>query len=208
MDAIFQWFEAVVNWLVHVVETLGVLGIFIMTFLESTFVPIPSEATMIPAGYLIHQGKMDLISVLIASITGTVGGAYFNYWLARYLGRGLFMRYGKYFLMTPEKLEALERFFASHGPVSTFIGRLIPGVRHYISFPAGLANMPRKPFVLYTAAGGALWMSVLIALGYHIGANKELMVKYMPWVKLGILVFIVLVVAIYMKRHSRCKKQD
>ena len=95
MDALAQWFEAVVQWLVALVEHLGVLGIFIMTFLESTFMPIPSEMTMIPAGYLVQQGKMDLVSVLVASIIGTIGGAYFNYLIARQFGRGLFLRYGK-----------------------------------------------------------------------------------------------------------------
>lgn len=203
VDAVFQWFEAVVNWLVHVVETLGVIGIFIMTFLESTFVPIPSEMTMIPAGYLIHQGKLDLVAVLIASIAGTIGGAYFNYWIAKHFGRSLFLRYGKYFFMTPSKLEKLDAFFEKHGAISTFTGRLIPGVRHYISFPAGLAKMEVKKFVIYTALGGAIWMCVLIALGYHIGANKELMVKYMPWVKLGITAFIAVVMVAYIARHRR-----
>lgn len=203
MENITQWFDQIVNWLVAFVEHLGVWGILIMTFLESTFVPIPSEITMIPAGYLIQQGKMELWSVLIASIIGTVGGAYFNYWIARYLGRGFFLRYGKYMLVTPEKLEKLEVFFAKHGAISTFTGRLIMGVRHYISFPAGLARMDRRTFILYTALGGALWMITLITIGYYIGSNKELMVTYMPMVKVGILVFVVLLVGVYLWRQKR-----
>jgi len=201
LEALTQWFDTVVHWLVAFVEHLGVLGIFIMTFLESTFMPIPSEITMIPAGYLIQQGKMDLMSVLIASIIGTVGGAYFNYWIARKYGRGLFIRYGKYFMMTPAKLNKLESFFEKHGAISTFIGRLIPGIRHYISFPAGLANMDLKKFVIYTALGGAIWMSVLIALGYYIGENKELMTTYLPIIKGGMLLFIVLLMVTYTWRR-------
>lgn len=211
MEALAQWFDAVVTWLVAVVEHLGVLGIFIMTFLESTFMPIPSEITMLPAGYLIQQGKLELFSVLAASILGTVGGAYFNYWLAKYFGRGLFLRYGKYFFMTPQKLAKLEAFFEKHGAISTFIGRLIPGIRHYISFPAGLARMPRRPFIIYTALGGALWMSVLIALGYHIGENKELMVTYLPIIKGGIFLFIALLTIFYVwrgKRRARAAKSQ
>ncbi|MFZ4541293.1 MAG: DedA family protein [Rickettsiales bacterium] len=207
MEVLGNWFEAVVHWLVALVEHLGVLGIFIMTFLESTFMPIPSEMTMIPAGYLIQQGKMHLGSVLVASILGTIGGAYFNYLIARHFGRGLFLRYGKYFLMTPAKLAKLEAFFERHGSISTFIGRLIPGIRHYISFPAGLAKMDSKKFLIYTAAGGALWMCVLIALGYHIGQNKELMMTYMPIVKGGILLFILIVGSIYIWRHKRAAKK-
>ncbi|MDX2095191.1 MAG: DedA family protein [Alphaproteobacteria bacterium] len=206
MEALAAWFDAIVQWLVAFVEHLGVLGIFIMTFLESTFMPIPSEITMIPAGYLVQQGKLPLLGTLIASIIGTIGGAYFNYWIARHFGRGLFLRYGKYFLMTPEKLLKLERFFARHGAVSTFIGRLIPGIRHYISFPAGLAQMDRRTFLLYTALGGALWMSTLIALGYYIGQNKALMVTYLPMIKGGIFLFVLVLLAVYTwhcKRRAR-----
>lgn len=207
MDALAQWFNQVVEWLVAFVEHLGILGIFIMTFLESTFVPIPSEITMIPAGYLVQQGKMDLISVLIASIMGTVGGACFNYWLARRFGRALFLRYGKYFFMTPKKLEKLENFFVRHGAISTFTGRLIPGVRHYISFPAGLAKMDLQKFIIYTALGGAIWMSILTALGYHIGENKALMMVYMPMIKGGIIGFIVIFGGFYVWRNNRRAKQ-
>lgn len=202
-----QWFEAVIQWLVALVEHLGVLGIFIMTFLESTFMPIPSEMTMIPAGYLVQQGKMDLASVLVASIVGTVGGAYFNYWIARRFGRGLFLRYGKYFLMTPQKLAKLESFFAKHGAISTFIGRLIPGIRHYISFPAGLAQMDRRTFLVYTALGGALWMCVLLALGYYIGQNKALMMTYIPMVKGGIVLFVLLLISLYVWRHKKAARR-
>ena len=208
LEALTQWFETVVQWLVAFVEHLGVLGIFIMTFLESTFMPIPSEITMIPAGYLIQQGKMDLVGVLIASIAGTIGGAYFNYWIARKYGRGLFIRYGKYFMMTPLKLAKLESFFEKHGAISTFIGRLIPGIRHYISFPAGLARMDLKKFVIYTALGGAIWMSILIALGYYIGENKELMTTYLPIIKGGMFLFIVLLMVGYTWRRRKILRRE
>lgn len=207
MDIIVQWFEQVVHWLVALVEHLGVLGIFIMTFLESTFMPIPSEMTMIPAGYLIQQGKMELVPVFVASVLGTVGGALFNYWIALHFGRRLFIRFGKYFFMTPKKLTKIEKFFAKHGAVSTFTGRLIPGVRHYISFPAGLAKMDVRKFIIYTALGGAIWMAVLIALGYHIGENKELMVKFMPMLKVGILGIVVLITVVYVWRNKRAAKR-
>ncbi len=205
MSTLAQWFEHFVQFLVDFVEHLGVLGIFIMTFLESTFMPIPSEITMIPAGYLVQQGKLSLVGTLLASIVGTIGGAYFNYWIARRYGRGLFLRYGKYFLMTPEKLAKLESFFVRHGAISTFIGRLIPGVRHYISFPAGLAMMDRKIFLVYTALGGAIWMCTLLALGYYIGENKELLVTYLPIVKGGMFAFIALLMVGYVWRQKRKK---
>ncbi|MFZ4124972.1 MAG: DedA family protein [Rickettsiales bacterium] len=203
MDSFTEWLHHIADWLVLFVHHLGYFGIFIMTFVESTFVPIPAEVTMIPAGYLVQQGEMNFWIVLASSIVGTVGGAYFNYWLAKRYGRDLFIRYGKYLMMTPEKLEKLERFFAKHGVISTFTGRLLPGIRHYISFPAGLAKMNVQKFVAYTALGGAIWMTVLLLLGYYIGENKELMTHYLPRIKVIMISVLVLGAAIYIWRHNK-----
>lgn len=195
-----------IAWLVDFVHHLGYFGIFIMTFIESTFVPIPAEVTMIPAGYLVQQGKMAFLPVLVSSIVGTVGGAYFNYWLAKKYGRDLFIRYGKFFMMTDAKLAKLERFFHEHGAISTFTGRLIPGIRHYISFPAGLARMKRSKFITYTALGGAIWMTVLVTLGYFIGENEDVALRLLPRIKLGIIVGLVLAgVLYYFLRVRRAK---
>jgi membrane protein DedA with SNARE-associated domain len=205
VESVFDVLHHFVTWLVDFVYHLGYIGIFLMTFVESTFVPIPAEVTMIPAGYLIHQGKLDLVPVLLASILGTVGGAYFNYWLAKRYGRTLFERYGKYLTVTPDKLDKLELFFHRHGAISTFTGRLLPGIRHYISFPAGLARMDLKKFVIYTALGGAIWMTVLVMLGYYIGENEDLMKIYLPKVKVAMIVLIILAGGVYIWRHRRRK---
>jgi membrane protein DedA with SNARE-associated domain len=203
LDSLTDTLHRFVHWLVDFVHELGYFGIFVFTFIESTFVPIPAEVTMIPAGYLVQQGKLELLPVLLASIIGTVGGAYFNYWLAKHYGRNLFIRYGKYLMMTPEKLEKLERFFAKHGVISTFTGRLLPGIRHYISFPAGLARMNVNKFIGYTALGGAIWMTVLVLLGYYIGENEKLVLHYMPRIKLGVVALLVIGGVIYIWRHNK-----
>ena len=101
--------ELLVN-LTELVESLGYLGIFIMTFVESTFVPIPSEITLVPAGYLIAEGDMSLLFVLLSSTLGTIGGASFNYAIARFYGRSMLIKYGKYFFMNPERLSSMESF--------------------------------------------------------------------------------------------------
>lgn len=202
-----QWLRDVIHWLVEFVNELGYIGIFFMTFIESTFVPIPAEVTMIPAGYLVQQGKMDLMLVLVSSILGTVGGAYFNYWLAKHYGRDLFIRYGKYLMMTPAKLTKLEKFFDDHGAISTFTGRLLPGIRHYISFPAGLAKMNLGKFVSYTALGGAIWMTVLVCLGYYIGENEELATKYLPLIKVTLITVLLLGGGLYVLRDYRRRKE-
>lgn len=198
-----EWLETCVRWLVDFVHQLGYAGIFIMTFIESTFVPIPAEITMVPAGYLVQQGRMELFPVWFLSIAGAVAGSYANYVIARTFGRGIFIRYGKYFTLTEEKLIAIERFFEKHGAVSTFTGRLIPGVRHFIAFPAGLAKMSLRPFFIYTAAGSGIWMTVLIALGYYIGENEALLTTYLPLLKLGIVLLMALGVAAYAYRNYR-----
>ena len=198
-----EWFTQLVDWLVATVAQMGVSGVFILTFLESTFIPIPCEVVIIPAGYLIHQGTFQWYIIWPVSIFGTICGSYFNYLIARYLGRRLFLRYGRYFLMTPEKITKLDAFFARHGAFSTFIGRLIPGVRHIISFPAGLARMELKVFLLTTALGGGLWMGVLLLVGYHIGANKALLMEYLPLLKVGVVLAIMLLTAIYVWRQKR-----
>jgi len=106
-----EWLKDIVEWLVQFVQHLGYIGIFIMTFIESTFVPIPAEVTMIPAGNLVQQEKMHFWMVFAAAVSGTMGGAYFNYWIAKHYGRDLFKRYGKFFMMTDAKMYKLELFF-------------------------------------------------------------------------------------------------
>ena len=132
--------------IVWLVESLGYFGLFFMTFIESTFIPIPAEITLIPAGYLVQKGEMNGILVWICATLGTLGGSLTNYYIAYFFGRKLFISKGKYFFMDKTKLEAIERFFLNHGAISTFTGRLLPGVKHFISFPAGLAKMDKKIF--------------------------------------------------------------
>lgn len=201
-----EWLHEAANWLVDFVKHLGYFGIFIMTFIESTFVPIPAEVTMIPAGYLVQKGEMDFVITMLAAITGTVGGAYFNYWLAKRFGRDLFKRYGKYLMMNDLKLAKLEKFFEKHGAISTFTGRLLPGIRHYISFPAGLARMKLSTFCIYTALGGGIWMFCLLLLGYYIGENKALLTVYMPYIKVAIFSLLAVVGVIYWHRKIRHRK--
>lgn len=191
------------SWLVDFVHHLGYSGVFIMTFLESTFVPIPAELTMIPAGYLAYEGKMHVWLVLLVSVIGTLAGSYFNYWLASHYGRRFLLAYGKYMFVKPGKLAAIENYFANHGEISILTGRLIPGLRHFISFPAGLARMHLRKFCFYTSVGGGIWMAVLIGIGYLIGNNEEKLHHYVHIVSYSILSLVVISIAIYVVRHRK-----
>jgi membrane protein DedA with SNARE-associated domain len=194
-------------WLVDFVKHLGYFGIFVMTLIESTFVPIPAEVTMLPAGYLVQQGVFNFWLVLLSSVFGTVVGSYINYWLAKHHGRKLFNKYGKYLMMTPAKMEKLESFYEQHGSLSTFIGRLLPGLRHYISFPAGLAKMHLGKFFLYTGLGGAIWMAILLFIGYKIGDNEELARQVLPQVNVLLLVSIGIGICLYILKKMAAKRQ-
>ena len=183
-------FASFVNWVVATVESWGYFGIFVSMFLESSFFPFPSEVVMIPAGYLAFQGKMHLFMAIFSGVAGSLFGALFNYFLAAKYGRPFLLRYGRYFFLKPESLQKLEVFFAKHGDISTFNGRLIPGIRQYISMPAGLARMPLGKFSLYTVLGAGIWVSVLALLGYYLGANEAQVAQYLKSATLIAMLFI------------------
>src|SRR4029077_33851 len=125
---------------------------------------VPSELVMPPAGYLAAKGQMNLGIALACGVLGSMAGAYANYWVASRLGRWVFVRYGRWVLLTERSLERTERFFARHGEIATFVGRLFPVIRHLISIPAGLARMARGKFFAYTAAGAGIWCAILLAI--------------------------------------------
>lgn len=144
---------------------------------------------------------MQLSAAIITGAAGSLLGALFNYFLALKFGRAFLLRYGKYLLLKPESLEKLERFFAKHGEISTFNGRLIPGIRQYISMPAGLARMPLGRFSFYTILGAGIWVSVLALLGYYLGANEERVAVYLRSATVIALVSVVGLSLFYYLRH-------
>ncbi len=171
---------------------LGLTGVFVLMTLESSIVPIPSELVMIPAGILAKQGLYPLWAIILLGGLGGVVGAWLNRLLAQYLGKPFLLKYGKYVLITAEKYHLAEGLFLKNANLYTFIGRLLPVVRHLISLPAGVFNMPKIPFTLITFAGATLWSAVLALLGYYLGMSVlETLEKYL-W-ELKILVIIGLV---------------
>jgi membrane protein DedA with SNARE-associated domain len=193
----------VISSIVSTVGDLGYVGIIIMMFLESSFFPFPSEVVMIPAGYLASKGDMNIYIAISSGILGGVLGALFNYYLAIKLGRTIILKYGKYFFMNEIKLKKIELFFERYGSISTFIGRLIPGIRQYISLPAGLGRMNLKLFTLYTALGAGLWVIILVSLGYFIGENQTLIKEYLHVITLVILALMAIISIIYYLKHKK-----
>jgi len=189
--------------IVSYIGDMGYWGIFLLMFLESTFFPFPSEIIMIPAGYLAFKGEMNLYMVVFVGILGSVAGALLNYYLAVSFGRGFILRYGKYFFIKEQTLDKLESFFNTHGEISTFTGRLIPGIRQLISLPAGLARMNIAIFSFYTALGAGIWVIVLVAVGYFVGSNEELISEYLKSATLIALISVLLITVFYIVRYKR-----
>lgn len=160
---------SIIDFIVNIVGQLGYIGIFAMMFLESSFFPFPSEVVMIPAGYLAFNGNMNIYIAIFIGILGSLSGSLFNYVLALKFGRILILRFGRYFFFSEETMNKMEDFFKVHGEISTFVGRLIPVVRQYISLPAGLAKMNLIKFSIYTSLGAGIWVIILTILGYYIG---------------------------------------
>ncbi len=196
----------IANTIVGYIGDMGYWGIFLLMFLESTFFPFPSEIIMIPAGYLAYKGEMNVYIVVLVGIFGSVAGALFNYYLAMHFGRKFILKYGKYFFIKEETLDKLEAFFTKHGDLSTFNGRLIPGIRQLISLPAGLARMNIVKFSFYSGLGAGIWVIVLVALGYLLGSNEALISEHLKTATLIALLSVVFITVFYVVRNRRRKE--
>ncbi len=200
--------HTLVQWLVDTIGVMGYPGIVLLMAMESSIIPVPSELVMPPAGYLASQGKMNMAVAILCGTVGSLIGAYANYYASHYLGRPLILKYGKYVLIPPDKFERVERFFLQHGEISTFIGRLLPVVRHLISIPAGIAGMNHLKFSLYTLAGAGIWCSILTGIGYAIGENQQLIMQYAHRALVWVILFSIALIAAYVWWHRRCQKQQ
>ncbi len=190
-------------WLAHTVGQWGYSGIVALMFLESSFFPFPSEVVIPPADYLAASGEMNIDMVILCGILGSLLGAVFNYGLALRYGRPFFEKHGRYLLVSHKTLMKADVFFERHGHISMFIGRLVPGIRQYISLPAGLARMNFFAFCSATVLGAGLWVVVLAAMGYWFGRNEELVLRHLHWVTLALLMGCAVLGVLYWRKRGR-----
>jgi membrane protein DedA with SNARE-associated domain len=185
--------------------TWGLVLVFVFMTIESSFIPFPSEVVMIPAGFLAARGALTLGAPLTdaalsiaAGTAGSLAGAYVNYYLFLWLGKPFLAKYGKYFLLPPDKLARAEEIFRRYGAGATFVCRLLPAIRQLISIPAGIARMPLGSFTLWTGLGAGLWVTILTVVGFGIGAStghlsyadlvhrgKAILAEHLVWIVLG-----------------------
>lgn len=194
--------------------------IFILMLLESTVIPVPSELVVAPAAYHAAAGNLDIWLVILFSTLGADVGATINYLAGWYLGRPIIYKFanskwGHLCLLNQKKVEKSERYFDEHGMVATITGRLLPGIRHLISIPAGLAKMSYWKFLLYTTIGAASWHTILALLGHYMHSFvpedqlQEKILEYGEYIKFG-LIFLVIVACLYflVKWYVKKKKNN
>tara|TARA_Y100000310_G_scaffold343185_1_gene449691 strand:- start:2144 stop:2755 length:612 start_codon:yes stop_codon:yes gene_type:complete len=199
--------QGIVDFFTGLIGVVDYWGIFLFMTLESSFVPFPSEVILVPAGVLVSRGEMSFVLVLIAGTAGAVFGGLINYGIAFFLGRPvvnvLIERHGKWFLVKKDSIEKSERYFEKHGEITTFVGRLIPVIRQFISVPAGFGKMNIPKFVFYTSLGAGLWSFILIFLGYWFGENQLLIEQNLRAITLAIIFVCVVGVYFYWKRRRK-----
>ncbi|TQR29368.1 DedA family protein [Campylobacter sp. MIT 99-7217] len=197
-----------IDFFLNLASQWGYVGIIFLMTLESCFIPFPSEVVMIPAGYLAFKGELNLYLCILCGVLGSIFGALINYYLCFFWGRSVILRFGKYIGINEAKFSKFEEFFEKHGEFSTFICRLLPGIRQYISMPAGLAKMKMFNFILYTGLGSFIWVSILSLLGYFVGQNEELIRLYLKEILIGLVIFAVLASLIYIKVKKPFSKKS
>jgi len=206
------------NFITSLLSNLNYGTILFLMLLESTVVPVPSEFVVTPAAYHAASGQLDVWLVILFSTLGADLGATINYVVAYYVGRPVIYsfansRWGKMCLLNQEKVEKSERYFDDHGIAATLTGRLIPGIRHLISIPAGLARMNYWKFLLYTTIGAGAWHSILAALGWYLHAIvpenqlNDKISEYAEYIKLVIIAVVIMVIG-YFAVKAYVKKKN
>lgn len=206
------------NWITSLLGNLNYGTVFFLMMLESTVIPVPSELVVSPAAYHAAGGNLNIWLVILFSTLGADLGATINYVVAYFVGRPVVYKFansklGHLCLLNQQKVEKSEKYFYDHGMVATITGRLIPGIRHLISIPAGLAKMPYMWFLLYTTLGAGVWNCILAALGWYLHAivpesqlNDKIM-EYGDYIKWTIIALVLVAVAYFaIKQYIKKKK--
>jgi membrane protein DedA with SNARE-associated domain len=202
-------FTIFINWVLNITAGLGYVGVFVLMAVESSFLPFPSELAIPPAAWLASQGQMNIFLIVILGTLGSVLGAMVNYFLALWLGRPavyklMDTKFARLLHLNSHDLERAEAKFLKNANSATFVCRLIPVIRQLISIPAGFTKMPFLPFVSLTALGSLIWVSILAALGYTLGANQDLLSQYYSEIQWILLILgIIWLSHFFYKKHKK-----
>lgn len=194
------------NFVIHTISTLGYGGVILLMAVESAAIPLPSEIIMPFAGFLVSQGRFSLFGIALAGAVGNVLGSMFTYWLGYKGGRPLFEKYGKYILVSHHDINIADKFFAKYGSLSSFLGRLLPVMRTFISVPAGIFREPFKKFLFYSFVGSFFWSLFLGFLGMKLGQNWGALRDKFHNLDTAIIILIILGAIWWVWRHIKHRR--
>ncbi|MFA4995864.1 MAG: DedA family protein [Patescibacteria group bacterium] len=200
--------DILAQFVVHTIGILGYPGIFLLMMLESCGIPMPSEVIMPFSGFLVADGKMLFWLIVVMGTLGNLAGSLLAYWIGYKGGRPLIEKYGKYILISKHDLDLADRWFAKYGDLTVFFGRLLPVVRTYISFPAGISKMDVKRFSIYTTLGALPWTALFAWLGIKMGNNWELIREKLHNFDMAIGILVVACVVLFVLRHIKHTKKE
>lgn len=200
--------DLLANFVVSTIGQIGQIGIFFLMLVESCGIPMPSEVIMPFSGFLVASGQLNFWSVVIIGTLGNLVGSLLAYWIGYVGGRPLVERYGKYILISKHDLNLADKWFNQYGNATVFFGRILPVVRTYISFPAGIAKMDLKKFSVYTFLGALPWSVALTYAGVKMGRNWDLIRAKMHQFDLLISLLILVLIILYIWRHIKHSKHS
>lgn len=213
------WLNDIFDWIMQMHEGMVYLYSWFLMLLESTVIPVPSEFVVTPAAYRAASGDVNVLLIILLATIGADMGASINYAAGYYLGRPIIYKFansklGHLCLLNQEKVEKSEKYFDNHGKVATITGRLVPGIRHLISIPAGLARMNYWKFLLYTTIGAGVWNCILAGLGWYLytlvpaDQLKEQIEVYGEYIKIAIIALVALAIVYFVAKHFLNKKKS
>jgi membrane protein DedA with SNARE-associated domain len=195
------------DFIIHLIQSMSYPGIFILMFFESVIIPIPSEVTMVYAGQVAQQGHFNFIAVIVtgafANLTGSMLCYYIGYSIHEDILRKWIGKYGKYILVSTEDFDRAHRWTIKYQSAVSFFSRLMPGIRTIISLPCGIVRIKFLRFCVYTFAGALIWCTFLTYIGYALSKNLAKVEQYFVWIKMGIVIAVIVLIAVYVWRKTR-----
>ena len=203
--------ESLVNFIVNFIGSTGYISVVILMALESMIAPVPSEAVMPFAGFLIVDGRFSFPWVIFFSTLGSIIGSLISYYVGAYGGRAFVEKCGRYLLLDKHHLNLAEKYFKKRGDITILICRFIPVVRHLISIPAGIGKMNLLKFIVYTIVGAAIWNTFLAYVGFILKTNWTEVMKYSHIIDIVVLAAIIVAAGYYVYRfykNKRCSRRE
>jgi membrane protein DedA with SNARE-associated domain len=199
--------EFLAQYITQFMASTGYITVFIAMTMESMVLPVPSEAVMPFAGFLVAEGKFTLLLVILISTLGSIVGSLISYAIGYYGEKAIIQKYGHILLLDQDELEATEKFFNKYGEAAIFICRFIPVVRHLISIPAGFARMNIYRFCIFTVLGAGMWNAFLAYTGFYLKSNWEAVMKFSKFVDIAVILILILLLSYYIYRHISKRKK-